>query len=150
MRRILLLAVLAALALSAPAGAAIVPGQSIAGVELEMTQGQVIGVLGTPARIQHGTNEFGSYTVFRYRKLVVTFQGNASVTAVKTTRRAERTPHGVHVGSTRAQLKAGVNHLRCDTKWLCRKGRLLPGHRVTVFRLYQGRVTSILVGFVID
>lgn len=150
MRRVLLLVVLAALAFAAPAGAVIVPGQSIAGVELEMTQGEVIGVLGVPAETQHGTNEFGSFTKFKYRRLTVTFQGNAQVTAVKTTRKLERTAHDIGVGSTRAELRAGVTNLHCDTRRLCRKGRLLPGHRVTIFRLYHGRVTSVLVGFVID
>ena len=150
MRRALLLVVLGALALAAPAGATIVPVQSIAGVELEMTQAEVIAVLGAPTATQHGTNEFGSFTKFKYRRLTVTFQGDVQVTAVKTTRKLERTAHDIGVGSTRAELRAGVTHLRCDTPRLCRKGRLLPGHRVTVFRLYHGKVTSVLVGFVID
>ncbi len=80
----------------------------------------------------------------------MTFQGNATATAVKTTRKAELTPHGVHVGSTRAQLKAGVTKLHCIVPSLCQKGKGVPGSRVTVFRLYHGKVTSILVGFVID
>ena len=150
MRRVLLLVVLAALAFAAPAGAVIVPGQSIAGVELEMTQAEVIAVLGAPPTTQHGTNEFGSFTKFKYRRLTVTFQGDVQVTAVKTTRRLERTAHDIGVGSTRAELRAGVTHLRCETRRLCHKGRYLPGHRVTVFRLYHGKVTSVLVGFVID
>jgi hypothetical protein len=150
MRRTLLTLVLLALVSSAPAGAAIVPGKSIAGVKLGMTQGQVTGVLGAPAQTQHGMNEFGSFTVFRYTRLQVTFQGDVTVTAVKTTRKSEKTPHGVGVGSTKAELKAGVTKLKCITKSLCQKGRSLPGARVTVFRLFHGKVTSVLVGFVID
>jgi hypothetical protein len=150
MRRALFLVVLAALAVATPAGAAIVPGQSIAGVELGMTQTEVNWTLGLPPVTQHGSNEFGSFTKFKYHRLTVTFQGDVQVTAVKTTRKLERTAHGIGVGSTRAELRAGVTHLRCDTPRLCRKGRLLPGHRVTVFRLYHGKVTSVLVGFVID
>ncbi len=144
------LAAVVALVLAAPAQAAIVPGKSIAGVKLGMTQAQVTGVLGAPVSTQHGTNEFGSFTVFRYKRLWVTFQGDVTVTAVKTTRKNELTPHGVHVGSTRAQLKAGVTKLHCITKRLCQKGQSVPGARVTVFRLFHDKVTSVLVGFVID
>ncbi len=151
MKRFLVSALaIAALTAAAPAGAAIVPGKSIAGVKLGMTQAQVIVVLGAPSHTTHGTNEFGSFTVFEYRRLRVTFQGDVTATAVKTTRKGELTPHGVHVGSTRAQLKAGVTKLHCITPRLCQKGKSNPGARVTVFRLFNGKVTSILVGFVID
>ena len=144
------LAAVVALVLAAPAQGAIVPGKSIAGVKLGMTETQMVGVLGLPNSVQNGSNEFGPFTVFKYRKLTVTFQGNETVTAVKTTRKGEKTPHGVHVGSTKAQLKAGVTKLKCITKNLCQKGKSVPGARVTVFRLFNGKVTSILVGFVID
>jgi hypothetical protein len=143
-------AVLAALVLAAPAGANIIPGRSIAGVELGMTQAEVIGVLGTPDAVKHGSNEFGSYTRYKYHRLTVFFQGDADVTAVKTTRTSEKTPHGVGVGSTRAELKAGVTKLKCPTKRFCQKGRSVPGARVTAFWLYRGKVSAILVGFVID
>jgi hypothetical protein len=139
----------AAAVLSGPAGATIHPQSSIAGVKLGMTQAEVIGVLGPADAIQTGTNEFGHYTVFRYVRLRVTFQGDVSVTAVKTSRKSEKTPHGVGVGSTRAQVLANVLKVRC-TRRECHRGRFLPGRRVTVFPLYHGKVTSILVGFVID
>jgi hypothetical protein len=71
------------------------------------------------------------------------------VTAVKTSRRQEKTPHGVGVGSTRAQVLANVLKVHC-TKRECHRGKFLPGRRVTLFPLYHGRVTSILIGFVID
>jgi hypothetical protein len=144
------LAAVVALVLAAPAQAAIVPGKSIAGVKLGMTETQMVGVLGLPNSVQNGTNAFGPFVVFKYRRLSVTFQGLETVTAVKTTRKSEKTSHGVHVGSTKAQLKAGVTKLKCITKNLCQKGKSVPGARVTVFRLYHGKVTSILVGFVID
>jgi hypothetical protein len=152
MTRLLLLAALvaAASASAAPAGAVIHPGHSIAGVELGMTRGQVRTTLGEPAQVIRGTNEFGRFRVFRYFRLWVTFQGEQSVTAVKTTRLREKTPRGVGVKSTRAQVLARVRGVRCRTSTLCEKGRLVPGGRVTVFRLFDGRVTSVLVGFVID
>jgi hypothetical protein len=141
---------LLALAAAAPAGASIVPGHSIAGVELSMTQAEVIGVLGAPSATQHGSNEFGTFTKFKYHRLTVFFQGDVTVTAVTTTRKVERTAHDIGVGSTRAELKAGVTKLHCITKRLCQKGKSNPGARATVFRLYHGKVTSVLVGFVID
>ncbi len=142
--------VAAALAsLASPAVARIVPQRSIASVELGMTRTEVRATLGTPTRVHRGSNEFGHFTVFRYFRLKVTFQGDASVTAVKTTRRRERTRSGVGVGSTRAQVDARVANTRCGRRE-CVIGRFLPGRRVTVFRLFNGRVTSVLVGLVID
>lgn len=131
------------------AGATIIPQRSIAGVELEMTKASVRAVLGTPGRVIQGTNEFGQYTVFRYYRLRVTFQGNATVTAVETNRLQERTPRGAGVGSTRAELRAKVTGLTCMPR-LCFKGQFLPGRRVTVFRICDGIVTRVQIGFVID
>jgi len=150
-RRLLpiLLAVAFAAIVAAPAGARIVPGQSIAGVKLGMTKPQVKGVLGDPTTIAHGANEFGTFTVFKYFRLSVTFQGNQSVTAIKTTRKRERTRHDIGVGSTRAQVIAKVPGVQCF-RTVCQKGQSLPGERITAFFLYQRRVTSVLVGFVID
>jgi hypothetical protein len=144
-----LLLALTMLVATASADAAIVPGKSIAGVKLSMTQQQVKDLLGEPNDTITGSNEFGQFTVFKYRRLRVTFQGNASVTAVKTIRRSERTSKGIGVGSTRAQVKRRVTGVVCE-KRLCTKGRLEAGQRVTVFRLFHRRVTSVLVGFVID
>ena len=150
-RPLLLAAALAALAASAaPVGAVIHPGSSIAGVELGMTRAEVRAELGAPARVIRGRNEFGTYRIFRYFRLWVTFQGERTATAIKTTRTRERTPRGVGVRSTRAQVLARVRNVRCRTRTLCEAGRLEPGGRVTVFRLFRGRVTSVLVGFVID
>ena len=146
---VLLAAVAVAAVLAAPAGARIVPGQSIAGVKLGMTKGQVRSVLGTPTAITHGSNEFGTFTVFKYFRLQVTFQGDRTVTAVKTNRKKERTRHDIGVGSTRAEVLAKVPGVKCF-RTLCQKGESLPGQRITAFFLYQRHVTSVLVGFVID
>jgi hypothetical protein len=145
--------VLVALATVAAASATIVPQRSIAGVRLQMTKAQVRATLGAPRSAVHGSNEFGSFTIFRYRGLRVTFQGNRRVTDVFTTRPAEQTARGVGVGSTESQVKAKVAGVRCRTESgfrHCFVGRFLPGRRVTDFRIKSGRVSSVHVGFVID
>ena len=144
---------LAVLAFAAVASAAIVPQRGIAGVRLEMTKAQVRAVLGAPAAAVHGRNDFGSFTVYRYRGLRITFQGNRRVTDVFTTRPGERTARGVGVGSTEAQVRARVAGVRCRTESgfrHCFVGRFLPGRRVTDFRIKRGRVASVTVGFVLD
>ena len=145
--------ILVVLAFAAVASAAIVPQRGIAGVRLEMTKAQVRAVLGAPRRAVHGSNEFGSFTIYRYRGLRVTFQGNRRVTDVFTTRRTERTARGVGVGSTEGQVRAKVAGVRCRTESgfrHCFVGRFLPGRRITDFHIRRGRVTSVEVGFVVD
>lgn len=135
------------------APAAIVPQQSIAGVRLGMSRAQVRSVLGRARLVRRGSNEFGRVTELRYRRLAVVFQGDVSVTSVRTSRRSERTGSGVGVGSTEAQLRAGVPGLRCRTEFgarHCSLGRFLPGRRVTDFRIRQGRAARVVLGFVID
>jgi hypothetical protein len=107
------LACLGALLWVGPASAEIIPQQSIAKVELGMTRPEVRAVRGDPRSVAHGTNEFGNYTVFRYWKLRVTFQGNAGATAVFTTRRRQVTPAGIGVGSTVTEIRAAYPHARC-------------------------------------
>jgi len=141
------------LAGAAAASAALVLQRGIAGVRLAMTRAQVRAVLGAPRAAVHGRNEFGSFTVYRYRGLRVTFQGNRTVTAILTTSTTERTAAGVGVGSTEGQVRAKVAGVRCRTESgfrHCFVGRFLPGKRVTDFRITRGRVTSVTLGFVLD
>lgn len=101
----------------------------------------------------HGKNDFGPYTEFRYRGYVVDFQGNARVTSITTTLARERTPGGVGVGSTWAQVQARVAHVRCEgtqTVGDCHVGELLPGRRVTDFFFRRGKVSRVVVGIVVD
>jgi hypothetical protein len=133
--------------------AAIVPQQGIAGVRLAMSKAQVRAVLGRPRTVRRGANEFGRFTELRYRRLGVVLQGGSSVTSIRTSRRSERTTSGVGVGSTEAQLRAGLPRLRCRTEFgarHCFLGRFLAGRRITDFTIRQGRAVRVVVGFVID
>jgi hypothetical protein len=143
------------LAVADSAAAKLVPQTGMAGVALGQSRLHVRAVLGPPSRVIHGTNEFGAYTEFRYgaRALRLVFQANAGLTSISTSARRERTRTGVGVGSTEAQVKAGVPGVRCEgsgTARHCYLGRFLAGRRVTDFRLGSGRVTRVVVGFVID
>lgn len=140
---------LAALVLAPPGGAVIVVQNGIAGIRLGMTQAAVRAKLGKPRSVQHGRNEFGSFTQLGYRGLRVIFQGNRTVTAIRTTSPSERTPRGIGVGSTRAAVRARVAGVRCAAGH-CFVGRFLAGRRVTDFLLRNGRVSAVVVGFVID
>ena len=151
--RVAAASVLVALVSAAAAAAAIEPQRGIAGVRLGMTKAQVRATLGAPRSAVHGSNEFGSFTVYRYRGLRITFQGNRTLTDLFTTRPTERTARGVGVGSTEGQVRAKVAHVRCRSEAglrHCFVGRFLPGRRVTDFRIKHGRVTSVDVGFVVD
>ncbi len=142
------------LTLTPTAGARIVPQHAMAGVSLGMTRVQVTRAAGKPLRIGHLRNEFGALTRFVYSgPIVVDFQGNSTVTAVSTTGTKERTARGVGVGSTRRQVLRLVSGARCETTagfTHCYVGTFGPGTRVTDFRLLNGRVARVTVGFVID
>lgn len=147
-------AAVAALALAGGAEAAIVPSESIAGIHLNMTRHEVRVRSGAPREVIHGTNDFGAYTVFRYRRLRVAFQGNAGATAVRTSRTSQMTARGVGPGSSKADLRDAYPGARCRNEgngfrhcWL---GRFRAGERVTDFRIRDHHVSSVTVAFVID
>ena len=143
----------AVLTASEVAQATIRPQRGIAGVAAGMTATQVRGVLGAPASVRRGSNDFGRYREFRYRDLHVFFQGVQRVTSVSTTRRGERTRSGIGVGSSERRLRRKMRGVRCATELRVRRctlGRLLPGRRVTDFLIRRGRVVRVSIGLVID
>jgi hypothetical protein len=118
-----------------------------------MTKSEVRSKLGRPMGIRSGRNEFGRYVEFLYPRVRVSFQGGLRVTGVRTRSRLERTRRGIGVGSTEAQVKARVAGVRCRTEGGLRRcfiGRFLPGRVITDFNVRNGRVTSIVIGFVLD
>ena len=144
----------AALAVPATAEAMIQIDQGIAGVRLGNTKAQVKAALGNPASIRTGTNDFGSFTVWRFAgKIKVTFQSGPTVTAVSTSGLGDRTANGVGVRSkeSRADALAGV---KCETiagTRSCHTGSFTAGKRVTDFLIGKNhRVKRVTVGFVID
>jgi len=152
-RALVPLAVAAALALPAAASATIVPQARIAGVGIDSSSAKVKAALGTPARVEHGKNDFGPYTIFHYPGYRVIFQGNGGVTQIETTLPKEKTASGVGVGSTRAEVKAGVPGVRCEGPapgGHCYLGSFTAGERVTDFFLANGRVRQVILGIVID
>jgi hypothetical protein len=118
-----------------------------------MTPAQVRERLGTPVRVTRFKSPFGPGVDYRYRGLRVIFQGLDRVTAVQTTRPAERTASGLGVGSTLARVRARMPRARCaraGALTVCTLGRALAGHRVTDFVVRGGRVIRVNVGIVID
>jgi hypothetical protein len=153
MRLTLAICVVAALAAATQAGATVVVQRGIAGVVLQMTKAQVRATLGRPMRARTGMNDFGTFREMVYRRVTVTFQSGPQVTAVRTTSPLELTARGAGVGSTKAQVKARVRNVTCRNESgfkHCFVGKFLPGRTVTDFRLRNGRVSSVTIGFVID
>jgi outer membrane protein assembly factor BamE (lipoprotein component of BamABCDE complex) len=143
----------AAAALASAAAATIVPQQGIAGVKIGMTKAKVRSLLGVPPSVKTGSNDFGKYTIFKYRGLQVFFQGNATLTSVSTTRTSERTVSGIGVGTSEGQVKAKIKGVKCKTDSgfrHCYLGRFTAGHRVTDFAIRSGKVSRVDVGVVID
>lgn len=149
------LALMAALLVTpGSASGAIVVQKGIAGVRLTMTKAQVRANLGTPRRIRNGRNDFGPYSVFVYSRVQVTFQSGNKATAVETRSPLERTATGIGVGSTASAVRRKVRKVKCElvngNRGHCFVGSFTPGARVTDFFVSKGRVTRVVVGFVLD
>ena len=150
--------VVAALIVVPPASGAIVPQQGIKGALLGDSVAKVRSTLGAPDKVIFTKHPIiGRIRVYRYGLTYVRFDGtqaNAKVTSVDTTSRAEKTSKGVGVGSTRAQVAAGVPGVKCVVESgfdHCYVGAFRAGKRVTDFRITsKGRVGRVVVGFVLD
>lgn len=158
-RRSLLLALPALLLLAPAATAQIAPQQGIAGVKLTMTRAEVIAAKGKPDAEKIVKAEIiGPERRMRYGGTKISFGGTgagAGVIGIRTVDPQERTASGVGVGSSAAEVKAGVAGAKCSTEFglsHCSKGSFLPGTRVTDFFLDGpgGTVEAVTVGFVID
>lgn len=139
--------------LSGPASGAIVPQRSIAGVSLGASEAKVRMVIGAPLQVRRGRNDFGPFVELGYRRLRFTLQGGRQVTAVTTTRPAERTASGVGVGTTERAVLRGIRAVSCATSFgsrRCTIGDELPGETVTVFFIAKGKVSRVTLGIVID
>jgi hypothetical protein len=154
MRRLSLLLAVLSLLFVPDAVAMVQVDRGIAGARLNATRAQVRAALGKPTKVVGGTNDFGRYVRYTYAGgLRVFFQGRTRVTSVTTTGLGDRTATGVGVGSSEAEVKAGVKGVKCETFETirsCHTGDLLPGKRVTDFLIQDGKVSRITVGIVID
>jgi hypothetical protein len=120
MRTLAVLASLAALALAPAAAGRIVPGTSIGGVRLGMTEAQVRDVLGKPLGVEHERGRFGASRVvlhFGYAAYDVELEARgaaaARVVEVATGLRSERLPNGLAVGASEFQAAKALKSLAC-------------------------------------
>ncbi len=151
---ITLLLAAAALAAPAAANADIKIGYGMSSVRLGMSEAKVRSILGPPAKVVTINNDFGALRELRYPGAVtVGFQSGTTVTGITTSGVGDRTAAGIGVGSTEAQVKAKVPKVKCSTIAgfrSCVVGKETIGQRVTAFSISKGRVTRVIVGFVID
>jgi hypothetical protein len=148
-----------ALLLASTASARIEVQEGIARIHLEDTAAAVIAQKGAPDADKIVQNEIlGPQRKMRYGKTKVYFVGTddaATVVGLVTKGLGQRTNRGVGVGSTEADVVAGVRRVKCRTDSgfrHCFRGRFRPGRRVTDFAISPGtgRVSRVTVAFVID
>jgi hypothetical protein len=144
--------------LAAPDAAArrIVPQVGIAGVRLLTTETDLRALLGPPVRtIRRKPEILGRSRELVYRGLRITFPGwyGGNAIAIQAESSRYRTRKGVGVGSTETSAAAGLSGEKCSTSGdvrTCVIGQELPGRTVTLLRMRDGRVSSVLIGIVID
>jgi hypothetical protein len=137
----------------APTASVIEVQRGIGSATLGMSEVQVRQSLGAPLRADQVRNNTGPYTEFTYPdRLTVAFQrggsfsGGASSFFVKGT--GARTPEGIGVGSTEADVDARVAGATCEVvsgQRTCHVGAYKPGATITEFQIDGGRVTHVRV-----
>jgi hypothetical protein len=131
----------------------VVVQRGIGNAELGMSQAQVRSNLGPAFCSVETRNRIGPYTEFNYYDgFTVAFQrgtaysGRASSFVVDGTR--VRTPEGVGVDSTEADVRAHVRGAICEIVAgyrSCHLGKYQSGRTITEFRIVHGRVTHVRV-----
>ena len=163
MTRVLCLTALLVLALAAPAGAVIVPGKGMAGVQLQDCQEEVIGVLGPPDKTFGKEDVFGFVSTYTYvqRGLKLDFRRGPGeclvLSSIRTTKTAERTKEGVGKGTKQKALRRKLKGEKCrrfrrpKRIRICWLGSFTPSKPITEFRIdSKGRVNNVRVAIVID
>jgi hypothetical protein len=163
MTRVLCLTALLVLALAAPAGAVIVPGKGMAGVQLQDCQEEVIEVLGPPDKTFGKEDVFGFVSTYTYvqRGLKLDFRRGPGeclvLSSIRTTKAAERTKEGVGKGTKQKALRRKLKGEKCRTFRqpkrirICWLGSFTPSKPITEFRIdSKGRVNNVRVATVID
>ena len=111
-----------ALAAASPAGATIVVGKGMAGIELGMFDTEALEILGDPTTSDTVRDRNGGLEIRRYFKgpkvkYVVTLPDpddeDRTVTTIVTRSGVEKTPEGVGVGTAERNLRAKVAGVRC-------------------------------------
>jgi hypothetical protein len=134
----------------------IVVQRGVGKATLGMSEAQVRQSLGAPLRADQLRNSDGPYTEFTYPdRLTVAFQrgasapGGASSFFIKG--KGARTPMGFGVGSTEAEVKAGVSGVTCGkvtTYRACFLGKYERKSTITEFEIEAGRVTHVRVAHI--
>lgn len=136
----------------------IVVQSSIRGIALGMTPAEVRAQLGQPAstRIERSPIT-GRIRIWRYHGLRISFdsvRAGRTVLSVSSTSRRDRTPAGVGVGSSEADVERLVREVRCMTRYgyrSCIVGSLRPGHVVTDFAVSRAqKVSRVTLSRVVD
>ena len=134
---------LAALVLTAlaatPAGAAIVPAKSIAGVYIGETEKQVLDDLGTPKGRVQVDSESKKLTWDEQRLTVLIVSGR--VWSVRTKARSQRTSNGLGRGTSVTTLKRVLSGERCSSDTCT----VFKGNRYTLYWLERGKVIAVEV-----